>query len=989
MTKIFVQIIVTLVISTSSFAQVNYPVKFDKQDSTFSVVESCILRTGNDDLLLFWHEFVNYRDKILYSRSTDGGLTWNDKSILIEQLSISSGIEMDAILLNDGKILFTFKSTQHYLITSTDNGFSWSEGSVLPTRSNIPTRSICKNLKLALLSDGKIAAIYNFSSNGIYYIYSTDGITWSQFAQIDNKGIAGSLISLDDNKNLLVYSDSISNFWNLVFRTSTNAGITWSEKQVFHPALFNDTDPRIVKGTDRKIWIYFQREDTTVFPQFTQSEIYFITSTNNGLNWSQPEKFTNYRGNDFNPSVTLMNNIPMVCFVSERTFQGSAMNSQIFYGSEPDKNTPPIIFDIFHLPDEPVENQPVTIRAYVDDDTKVQSVKLVMTKNKEIPITLLMYDDGLKNDSVANDNIFGVIIPGLKAGDIIKYHCIAEDNFGNISASGEKILFIPLDFEIQTYRFENNRYKMPMNNSGVFADVLVNGIDMGRYDESLILFSGGFVLSGYDDDFLWVNGVFSASRFQDYLPGYVGSNRYDPKNNIYVINSEDLPFSESWQNYRYAVMIGAPFYDGDFDGEYIPVDKNNNGIWDEDEDAPEMLGDITAWCVFNDGVDPALRRLNDVYPLGIEIHQTVFSFNLNENNLPDEKIYVRYRIINRGTISSILDSVIFSFYIDPDIGEYYNDLSGCDTLINLGYSYSRGDTIFGINPPATGVALLQGPPVYELNTTFVDINNNGIFEPGIDTPLDSAIFKNGSKIPSIIFPGARNQGITSSSSMFASFSIPDPPFSDQYRNWQKGLGRFGDVYNPCDNLLGVVLGPVNCDEVNPIFHFSGDPVSSIGWISNVATDTRFFVNTGLFTLKKDEPVDIWGVYVAGRGEDSLQSIIKMKENTINAHNVYQQFPINEERIPPPILPDEYHLYQNYPNPFNPGTIIIYEIPIDNFVTIKIFDILGSEVKTLVNEFKPAGRYEVEFDGSEYASGVYFYQIKSGNYSRAMKMMLIK
>ena len=238
------------------------------------------------------------------------------------------------------------------------------------------------------------------------------------------------------------------------------------------------------------------------------------------------------------------------------------------------------------------------------------------------------------------------------------------------------------------------------------------GRDGGIYDDKVILFGGGFLLSGYNDDFLWVNSVASFSRIQDYLPGSVGSYRFDPKNIIYVIKSDDPPFSESWQNYRYAVMIGAPFYDGDFDNIYDPVDKNNNGMWDEDEDAPEILGDVSTWCVFNDGVNPVLRTFNDVYPLGIEIQQTAFSFNLNENNLPDEKIYVRYRIINRGTINEVLDSVIFSFYLDPDIGDYYRDLIACDTLLNLGYAYSLGDTIFGINPPASGIALVQGPPVY-------------------------------------------------------------------------------------------------------------------------------------------------------------------------------------------------------------------------------------------------------------------------------------
>ncbi len=62
-----------------------------------------------------------------------------------------------------------------------------------------------------------------------------------------------------------------------------------------------------------------------------------------------------------------------------------------------------------------------------------------------------------------------------------------------------------------------------------------------------------------------------------------------------------------------------------------------------------------------------------------------------------------------------------------------------------------------------------------------------------------------------------------------------------------------------------------------------------------------------------------------RGEDSLQSITKMKENTLSAHKFYEQLPITGERIPPVLPPKEYQLFQNYPNPFNPGTVISYQI----------------------------------------------------------------
>jgi len=89
------------------------------------------------------------------------------------------------------------------------------------------------------------------------------------------------------------------------------------------------------------------------------------------------------------------------------------------------------------------------------------------------------------------------------------------------------------------------------------------------------------------------------------------------------------------------------------------------------------------------------------------------------------------------------------------------------------------------------------------------------------------------------------------------------------------------------------------------------------------------------------------------------------------------------------LPLDYSLDQNYPNPFNPTTTIRYAIPEDNFVSIKLYDVLGNEVITLVNEQKQAGRYEMLFNASNIASGVYYYQINSGSFTQTRKLMLMK
>ena len=88
-------------------------------------------------------------------------------------------------------------------------------------------------------------------------------------------------------------------------------------------------------------------------------------------------------------------------------------------------------------------------------------------------------------------------------------------------------------------------------------------------------------------------------------------------------------------------------------------------------------------------------------------------------------------------------------------------------------------------------------------------------------------------------------------------------------------------------------------------------------------------------------------------------------------------------------PTSFSLEQNYPNPFNPSTQIQYRVASVSNVSLKVYDVLGNEVATLVNEEKPAGTYEVKFDAAELSSGIYFYKLQAGSFSETKKMILMK
>jgi len=89
------------------------------------------------------------------------------------------------------------------------------------------------------------------------------------------------------------------------------------------------------------------------------------------------------------------------------------------------------------------------------------------------------------------------------------------------------------------------------------------------------------------------------------------------------------------------------------------------------------------------------------------------------------------------------------------------------------------------------------------------------------------------------------------------------------------------------------------------------------------------------------------------------------------------------------LPDEFMLAQNYPNPFNPETIIKWQLPAAGFVTLKVYDVLGREVKTVLQEYKPAGSYSTRFDAGSLPTGIYFYRLSAGAFFKTMRMTVLK
>ncbi len=127
-------------------------------------------------------------------------------------------------------------------------------------------------------------------------------------------------------------------------------------------------------------------------------------------------------------------------------------------------------------------------------------------------------------------------------------------------------------------------------------------------------------------------------------------------------------------------------------------------------------------------------------------------------------------------------------------------------------------------------------------------------------------------------------------------------------------------------------------------------------------------------------------------KDTLRFVFTFKDG--NVYSFSKSIPISGEGYPSDVegedvLPSKFVLKQNYPNPFNPNTSIQYAISSRQFVTLKVYDVLGNEIVTLVNEYRDIGTYETEFNANKFSSGVYYYQLRAGSLVQTKKMIYLK
>jgi hypothetical protein len=394
-----------------------------------------------------------------------------------------------------------------------------------------------------------------------------------------------------------------------------------------------------------------------------------------------------------------------------------------------------------------------------------------------------------------------------------------------------------------------------------------------------------------------------------------------------------------------------------------PADPNDPQWKIIEDDHPAKLGDRSLFMVFNEADTNGHVNMGSL-PLGVEVQLTVFGWNSFTNNLANV-IFLHYLIINRGI--NHLDSVFFAMWSDTDLGDGFDDLAGCDTTTSLGYCYNSTDNDgdYGEHPPAVGIQFLQGPIITSISDTAIFLG--GKRSDYRNLPMTSFVTYAG---------GSYNEG--------------DPQSTADAYNYMNAHWRNGQH---------MTYGQNGANPNNPqtTYMFSGDPETNTGWLDDVSTDRLLMVNSGPFDMVSGDSQEVVIAALIDRGTSNLNSATRLKAKAAFLKHFYKEYgyqlfrgsPYNPPQPPEPPIPERLGLFQNYPNPFNNRTTIKYQLPIPRIVHLEIFNAAGQRVATLVNEPQEPDEYEVVWDASGLASGIYFARLRVAQYVFTKKLLLLK
>lgn len=370
-------------------------------------------------------------------------------------------------------------------------------------------------------------------------------------------------------------------------------------------------------------------------------------------------------------------------------------------------------------------------------------------------------------------------------------------------------------------RMDVNSLDMVVTNHGSFAYDLVTGNAGLVYPKGsgrTVLFAGGLWLGAR------VQGetrVAVADYAQEYVPGP-------------MMNGTFMPDEARFRNYQiYRGNTTSADYREWPSGDGAPVDATGH---------PLLSGDATVWSVYNDA-DPS-AHFTGTAPLGIEIQQSTFAFN--RTGPLSRTIFLKFKLTNEG--GNTLDDTYVGLWLDPDLGFYADDLSGCDVGRGMGYTYNatNADAQYGSSPPAVGLDLLRGP-----------------------------------------IGAADTLGMTS---FIRYINGQDPVNAEEIYNNLRGLHTDGTPIHEFDDP----------SRPTTTFMVSGDPVAGTGWLDTLPADKRTLVASGPFRMLPGESQEIIAAIIVGQGADRLASVADLRTTDDEVQRLFESgfgLPPEPEALP--------------------------------------------------------------------------------------------
>ncbi len=513
------------------------------------------------------------------------------------------------------------------------------------------------------------------------------------------------------------------------------------------------------------------------------------------------------------------------------------------------------------------------------------------------------------------------------------------------------------------------------NNGTLFGPSYPSGpYYIPKQEGSISLYNGVFFVIGIIEDEIRFTDM-PDSGGSGFQPGPLDKNGEPtidcaPYDKVWKIEKQDiqdyLDHGDISSNLtEWPWQFGAPVVDGDG----IPNNYNlQNG------DLPELLGDQRLWWIMNDKRDTTNR--SSIKPIGFEVHGSVHAFD--HPSVIGNISFYHYQLILKND-KPLIDAYV-NFTSWADLGWFDDNYAGSDSTLHLSYAYNaddfdEGENAYGKSPPAIGVTFFQ----------TIDIPSDGL-----DNDRDGVIDEIGEKL-----------GATSVIEGVAGRDLGNP--ADLYNAVQ---GKIYDGNPMLEGFWGFDFRqwPTDFPKKPTKFLFSGDPVTRSFWsemnidgqgtlgITNAGTSTSLYLSSGPFSMAPMDTIDVKFAIVWSRGTNHLDSVTELKKDVAHVRNEQAAFYTPSKisaNLPESVPRSVLGFKQNYPNPFSASTNLSYSLPKPMQVKLAVYDILGREVKLLVDAHQEAGIYNLKFDAGNLPAGVYLARIELDHLRFTKRMLLVR